>query len=264
MHTRGVYIAVLHEGTIRTELATTLMRWQRESAFPILVDFAGEKPIEANRNSIVKKFLAQDMEWLLQIDDDIIPPPNYLDLMIHNKDIITGVCFAMRQNAIVPLLLENETEHMVFKDDEVKEDKDKLFNVAKINRLEGLVEVDSIGTGAILIHRRVFDNPEMKKHPFRTIWNEDGTRKIGQDLQFCRIAKENGYKIWADTRYVCEHVVDAVGLAKFYDTMTALAIAGGDMDDDFQLRRLDNAKSIRATNEFVLPKDKRSKLKTNK
>jgi len=36
------------------------------------------------------------------------------------------------------------------------------------------------------------------------------------------------------------------------------------MDDDFQLRRLDNAKPLRATNEFVLPKDKRSKIKTNK
>ena len=260
MHTKGIYIAVLNEGTIRTELATVLMRWQKESPFSILIDFAAEKPIENNRNQIVKKFLARpEYEWLLQIDDDIIPPNDYLDLALHDKDIISGVCFAMRQNAIVPLMLEDESEHMVFKEEE---DINKLFNAKRVNRLEGLIEVDAVGTGAILIHRRVFENPEMQKHPFITIWNEDGTRKIGQDLGFCRKAKANGFKIWVDTRYICEHAVDCVGLSKFYETMTKLAVAGGDLDDDFYMRRFDNAKPMRAADEMVLPIKSRKKLKT--
>lgn len=264
-HAKGIYIAILNEGTIRTELATTLMRWQRDGELSIYLFFPADKPIENNRNQIVKDFLAHpECEWLLQIDDDIIPPNDYLNLILHDKDIITGVCFAMRQNAIVPLILENEEKHMVFKEDEIKPESDKLFNVMKINKLEGLVEVDSVGTGAILIHRRVFENPAMQKHPFRTLWNEDGTRKIGQDLQFCRLAKENGYRIWVDTRYVCEHVVDSVGLSKIYETMTMLSVAGGDMDDDLQLRRLDNAKPIKASNNFVLPSSQRSKLKSKK
>lgn len=224
MHKIKIWLAVLNEGTVRAELVKLLMYWQAKGDYDIYISFPNGKPIESNRNQIVKDFLASDCEWLVQIDDDIVPPVNYLDLVLYNKDIISGVCFAYRQDALVPLMLK-------------KNEKDGLWTNMDVNPEEGLIEVDSMGTGAIITHRRVF-NEAMQKHPFQSVWNEDGTRKKGQDLYFCEKAKAQGFGVWCHLQYKCSHIVE-MDLAEVDKGFIIREINGGAINNNFHLRRTD-------------------------
>lgn len=68
----------------------------------------------------------------------------------------------------------------------------------------GLQEVDAVGTGCFLAHRRVFEHTDMKA-PFHRIYNEDGTVERGNDIAFCEKAKAAGFKVWAHFDYSCDH-----------------------------------------------------------
>jgi len=222
---KKIFLAILNEGTIRAELVQLIMYWQMKGDYDLTVAFPNDKPIEANRNRIVTNFMKTDCEFLVQIDDDVVPPPNYLDLILYDKDVISGVCYAYRQDALVPLVLE-------------KNIKDGLWKNKDINAADGLIELDSMGTGAMIIHRRVFENPEMLKHPFESIWNEDGTRKKGLDLVFCEKAKTNGFRVWCHLGYKCSHIV-SVDLMEIEKGFIARELAGGALDTNYRMRRFD-------------------------
>ena len=66
----------------------------------------------------------------------------------------------------------------------------------------GLQEVDAIGTGCMLIKRKVLEALEA---PFTRIWNKDGTMDTGVDFHFCEQAKAKGFKVWAHYDYLCNH-----------------------------------------------------------
>ncbi len=222
---KKVFIAILNEGTIRAELAQLLMYWQMTGEYDLTIAFPNDKPIEANRNRIVSTFMKTDCEWLVQIDDDVVPPKNYLDLILYDKDVISGVCYAYRQDSIVPLVLQRNED-------------DGLWKNMDVSPSEGLIEVDSMGTGAMIIHRRVFENPEMRRHPFRSIWNEDGTRKKGLDLMFCELAKQQGFSVWCHLQYKCSHLVTA-DLMEIERAMIIREINGGAIDNNYRMRRID-------------------------
>ena len=70
----------------------------------------------------------------------------------------------------------------------------------------GLQEVDAVGTGCLLMARRVFENPEMRKGAFARKLNADGTVERGNDISFCERAREQGFKIWCHYDYPAEHI----------------------------------------------------------
>jgi hypothetical protein len=129
------------------------------------------------------------------IDSDIITPLNYMDLVDYlvdeDKDIISGVCFAYMDQSIVPLVLEYNPNP-----------NEKPFLVKSLDGTEGLVEVDAVGTGAIIIKRKVL---EAVKAPFINRYDEDGIKKMGLDLSFCDKAKKLGYRTWVHLDYICSH-----------------------------------------------------------
>jgi hypothetical protein len=236
-----VYLAILNEGTIRSELCRVKDYWQSKGDYDIYLSYPDAKPIEDNRNRIVQNFLKTDCEWLVQIDDDIVPPLNYLDLILYNKDIITGVCYAYRQDSLVPLILKRSK-------------KNELWENFECNSEEGLIEVDSVGTGAIIINRRVFTD-KLKNHPFESIWNEDGTRKKGLDLYFCEKAKAEGFEVWCHLKYVCSHIVD-MDLAEVSKGFIVREINGGAIDNNFRMRRVDAQTPPSKRKRFVTKKTK--------
>ena len=76
----------------------------------------------------------------------------------------------------------------------------------------GLIEVDIVGAGALLVKREVFEKLE---YPwFRHEWvrfEMDGIKyqaQTGEDIGFCLLAKANGYKIYVDCDCISEHYHD--------------------------------------------------------
>lgn len=195
-NTKGIYIAVLNQGAIRPELSFVLTDMTHQNKYRLFLSYPAAKPISFNRNSIVKDFLAKpEYDYLMMIDSDIIPPINYLDLADYlieeGKDIVSGVCFAYMDQSIVPLVLEYNTNP-----------NEKPFLVKSLEGTEGLVEVDAVGTGAIIIKREVL---EKVKAPFINRYDEDGLKLMGLDLSFCDKAKKLGFRTWCHLDYVCSH-----------------------------------------------------------
>ena len=211
---RGIYIAILNQGEIRVELAHLIAHLAAHTQYNIFYSYPALKPIENNRNQIVLDFLEKkEYEYLLMIDGDIIPPLNILDLANYQKDIVGAACFAFRQNSIVPLILKKE------------KDNSNMYKVMEVEGTEGLIEADAIGTGCIMIHRRVLENKKLK-HPFRNYYDKNGIRNRGLDLSFCQRAKEIGYKVYCHLDFTCSHWT-IMDLKTIYKTLIQYAEKSG-------------------------------------
>ena len=185
---KSIYLSILHQGEINTELVKVINMMIGEQSYKIHLNYSGIKPITNNRNTLVQKFLATDCDYLMMIDDDIVPPPNILRLVDFDKDIITPFMFTQQKGRLLPIFLKRNADGIYDMDD-------------YINKV-GLQEVDATGTGCIIIKREVL---EKVKHPFENQYDQDGIKTSGNDYHFCEMAKELGFKIWVHLDYVASH-----------------------------------------------------------
>lgn len=183
-----IYIAVYTTGWVRKELSLVLIQWLRKTEHEVYTDFVEEEPNEHARNSTVKRFLSTNCDFLLQIDADVVPSQNPLELVGLDKDIITCPCPIYQHKVIWNVYRVDSKGY--WKPIELENEKGKI------------VEIDAGGTGCILIKRKVL---ETIKAPFERIFNEDGTEKLGLDLSFSRKAKEKGFEIYASVDHRCSH-----------------------------------------------------------
>ncbi|HDY66398.1 MAG TPA: hypothetical protein ENH85_01255 [Candidatus Scalindua sp.] len=189
--TKRIYIAVLNQGDIRVELSAFLHELPFQGKYDVAITYPNEKPISNNRNKIVQDFLLKkEFDYLLMIDGDIIPPPNVLNLADFQKDIISPVCFIYQKSVVAPLTL--------------KMGKEGQYTVAEFKGYEGLIEVDAVGTGCMMLSRKVLEEIPA---PFADVFDEHGVRKFGLDLAFCRKAKAKGYKVFCHLDYIAKHYV---------------------------------------------------------
>jgi hypothetical protein len=178
----------------------------------------GDSMVYHSRNRLAEKFLQTDAKYLLMMDDDIIPcigrpawmrstvqsAQNVPDLplqrhIIHRllnsgKTLIGGAYFGRQEGA--KLVCSNQSL------------------VESARAYNDIVEpVDWIGTGCLLIHRSVFDDIK-KKHPELATANPDApfdyflpmTGHVGEDVAFCRRAKEAGHQPHIDLGTPVFHV----------------------------------------------------------
>jgi len=206
--TKGIYVAVLNQGWIRTELVQLLVDLTHQGKYRLFLSYPSQKPISYNRNLAVKNFLDKpEYDYLLFLDGDIVPPLNILDLALYDKDIIGGVCFGYLRAenfgyGIVPFVM--------------RQNEKGTYDVMNLDGTEGLVECDGIGSGCMLIKREVL---EKMKYPFKNIYDEDGIKLRGLDFNFCTESKKKGFKVWAHLNYPCGHYTD-MDLATIYRAMT--------------------------------------------
>jgi hypothetical protein len=166
--------------------------------------------VQDARHMIVAEFLKSDADVCVMCDDDVIPPVGLWQQVVNHVTLgRADVCAA-----ICPVILEGTVFlPNVFVRDDSLEKGYKLSLQFIMNK--GLHEVDAVGTGFIAIHRRVFEDKRMKD-PFKA----DFIHGRGEDVQFCRRAKQARYKVFADFDVWCDHMV----------TVHANAIANSYMD----------------------------------
>jgi hypothetical protein len=195
---KGVYIAVLNQGHIRPELSYLITELTHQNKYRLHVTYPADKPISFNRNKIVKDFLKKkEFDYLLMIDSDIIPPTNILDLVDHQQDIMSPVCFAYMDGAVVPLVLKEY-------DEEEKKNHNAPYHVQEMDGTEGMIETDAVGTGCMIIKREVVEALK-DDNPFNNRYDKQGMKTLGLDLSFCMKAKKLGYKVWCHLDLVCSH-----------------------------------------------------------
>lgn len=190
-----VDIAVPNTGTIRTGLAAALLRLAFDGRYALNFSFRIAQPVANNCNQIVQQFLGlpEEHAYLLILGSNVVPLPehNPLDLVELDCDVVGLPCPIWKGE-------RDPGDNVVW--NIVGSDRVHLWQSPRGR----LLQVEGIGSGAMLIARRVLEHSDMRG-PFRDMWDANGVRTVGEDLQFCYRANAAGFTVWAALDYVCEH-----------------------------------------------------------
>jgi hypothetical protein len=166
------------------------------------VDFA--ESLDDVRNSLIQQAFEADCTHILMLDTDQKYPQDLIRRMFaHNKPIVRARVHR-RYPPFDPICLRMDPEgRYVHVPDEEWE-------------AGGLVEVDATGVFACgLFDMIVFEN-------ISAPWCESDKKKgVGEDIAFCRKAREAGYKIYVDCDLEIPHLATFGIGAKFYNLYKA-------------------------------------------
>ena len=164
--------------------------------------------IHQARNYLTSVFLTTEYQYLLFIDSDVeFEPEAVVRMMVAKKNI---VCTPYRVKS------PDITKHVYTV--EFKDPKNILVLA------EGLVEIEAGPTGLMLIDRKVFEKiienrtdlkiinkatPNVgKSHEFYYNFFDFGFKKgyaMGEDVSFCRLVRDNDFKIYANIESPTSH-----------------------------------------------------------
>jgi len=182
---------------------TTTMPWSlgfRHLYLPGPVMPVSGLPFCHARNSICQAALEQGFEHVFFLDSDVIPPPDAVPrLLARNLGVVSGLYCRRSPPAGVPVMQKPPGQWVT------------QFEPGS------LVDVDTVGAGCLLIHRRILeglaakmpaDNPR-KWFEWRVDFNGRAPREecMSEDFEMCRRVRTLlGEKIWVDTSIVCRHI----------------------------------------------------------
>jgi len=142
------------------------------------------------RNALAKMAVQEGFTHLMMIDSDHIFDKDIIHtLLLYNKDIV-GVRAYRRAAPHYPC---------IFVKDKTQKETDAMTFVDAANM--GLMVTDAVGFGAVLIKTEV-----LKKMTYPYFY----FTKTGEDFNFCRDARELGYKIHVDTDIEIGHVTTKI------------------------------------------------------
>ena len=120
---------------------------------------------------------------ILFIDSDMRFPQDMISrLLAHDLDIVATNCARRRMptGPTAQIYKENGDRELVW----------------SMPESTGLQEVGSVGMGVMIIKAGVFK--ALSEPWYETPWRHDKRGYIGEDVFFCRKAREAGFKIWID------------------------------------------------------------------
>jgi len=194
---KKILVSVPNTGFIHKMVTLVLLKLQHDPRYDLKIIMPTWRPYEHNLHRIVRDFIKDNCHFWLNIDSDNPPLNNPLDLVELERDIIglpTPVWHYTGEKKG-----ERPYYHNVYRYDK------KARGYKEYSDKEGLQRVDAVGTGCILISKRVFLNSEMQKSPFSRKYDEEGIVTLGNDLAFCERAARNGFEVYAHYGYPCDH-----------------------------------------------------------
>lgn len=132
--------------------------------------------IQKGRHDIVKEAQKLEADKLLFLDSDMVFPPNLLTGLAKHKKNIVGCNYATRVHPIKPTARFENKDFISLKP-------------------QGLIEVGYLGTGSLMVDMKVFD--KIGDPYFRVEYKDKAFH--GEDYNFCKDAREAGFKVFCDT-----------------------------------------------------------------
>jgi GT2 family glycosyltransferase len=153
----------------------------------------GQSPAR-NRNIMIEQALAHNCTHILFLDDDVAVRPTLLiDLLKHDKDMVSGL-YLMRNYPHLPIMFDEAYSN------------GKCRYTFLYEGRKGLVEVVAAGLGACLIKTDVFRNMEK---PWITLGELEKDHWC-DDISFFLRAKKAGYQLYMDLDSPVGHFMTAV------------------------------------------------------
>lgn len=212
---------------VTASLAVFMVNLTKMSAEPLCpYDFnigfiQNYKPADYARNKIVSDFLKDEsFSRLWFIDSDILPKKECMKLLISDDDIVGGTYdiwgSCQKDKAIRP----TQTAYL----DGINQDGWIPVPVPA----DGFYNVDALGTGMMIIKRRVLADSRMwiggtEGAVFQNLYGPMRNIEITEDLDFCRRAKALGYTVVAHGAIKVGHVktVNVADIVTYAETESA-------------------------------------------
>jgi|SRR6185295_720332 len=154
--------------------------------------------VPANLNSIIRLAQEGDFTHVFIVEDDsMFPPATVINLLTHDKDVVTGLC----PNRTWPF------PAYVYGD--ANEEGLQYYKLQDYD--QGLIRVKATGMGGILIKMSVFD--KLKKPYFVNTFK--GEQEWGQDIYFQKSLIDAGIEVYCDTNVPIWHATHC-SLATMY------------------------------------------------
>ena len=153
--------------------------------------------IASQRMELARKALEEKADYLLWLDSDMRFPRETIGHLILRDKPIVAANYATRRMPVKPVaMMDNNGE---------------IGRVYTAPDSEGLQPVDYIGMGVMMVKREVFEKVEAPWFaiPYSTI----GNHYIGEDVFFCRKAREAGYEVLVD--HDLSHQVKHIGTFEY-------------------------------------------------
>jgi len=160
---------------------------------PISIDLQyGTSPVEMARNLVVKNFLQNPSNWLIQIDNDVVPPEHFLKL------VDAAEAEGKRVFGIPTPTISNHglawNIGLKHQDDELR---CNLFNSLP----PGWNRCDYLGGAFLAVHRCVLE-------AIKGDWfNRTPTKS--EDFAFSERARKAGFSLWFHGDSQCDHIHSA-------------------------------------------------------
>lgn len=165
--------------------------------------------IHSARQELAEHALQEGADYVLWIDSDMRFPKDALIRLLQRREDIVGINYSNR--GVPPDFVA------------IKEVSPPQPCVTGPDS-EGLEEVEAVGFGMVLMRTnvlRMLDPPERLGHPwFWHDWLPDLDQQVGEDVFFCRLAREAGFSVYIDhdlsrdcahigqLEYTVEHALD--------------------------------------------------------
>lgn len=151
--------------------------------------------IDQVRNLIASYALKNNYDYLFCIDSDInLNNPEILEILLnHDKDIVGGVYRQRNLDKIIPEVFFSTPNGGC-----------RNATIEEINICNGLIPVDSIGFGCVLIKKEV-----LEKIPYPHFYYQhsiDFKDTVSEDVYFCRKARFHGFETYCDTTIRPGHI----------------------------------------------------------
>lgn len=232
---KTVAVGYLHPGEVSHSFHRSmrdLWMWDlghRRRLRAFIEEECGASRLIDGRNSVVRQFLAHDIEWLAFVDADMGFAPDALDELLNSADqyrrpVVGGLCFASRKvrqvDANARLHEAIPTLYRWIDPEDGQPGFAPIYNYPR----DQVVEVDGTGAAFFIVHRRVLEKVrDQLDFPSPREWFDDTNyrgRIFGEDLTFCRRVASVGEKIHVHTgvktshykhTYLEEGILDAAG-----------------------------------------------------
>lgn len=145
-------------------------------------------PVDVARNRLIKEALKLKAKWIFYLDADVLPPAYAIPrLMGYKLPIVSGLYRSKLGYAAI-----------WSRDPEVP----AKYNPISLWRQGGLLEVDAVPGGCLLIDTRVLEIIPEPWFEWEIDRKPDG---LSEDITFCRKAQDYGFPIYVDLGVECHH-----------------------------------------------------------
>lgn len=190
---KRILIAIPTNRNIEAETFKSIYDLEIPDGYHVDFQYFWGYQVEQVRNLIASWVVRNNYDYLFAVDSDIAFASDTLKkLLSHDRDMVSGV-YIQRIPGTHTLELTRENEHGGM-------DHIQWETIAG----QGLVPVDGCGFGCVLIKSQLFKTIPYPQFVYRSALDHAYT--FSEDFYFCQQAKRAGFKLWADTSIICDHI----------------------------------------------------------